>query len=81
MLTIDNYVGIVAGVIAIICGPLIIRHRVTIYRVVSDSNRAFFGKVGGRVSKGSSPWWIGFCGAGLLAIGVGVLLMGIFARV
>lgn len=78
--TIENYVVIAAGVVALVCGPLIVRNRRKLFNVFADTNRALGGAPGRQVAKGSSPFWVGFVGVGLAVIGFVALLIGIFAR-
>ena len=79
-MTFENYIAIAIGLVAVGGGPLLVRHRAKVFRVIADTNRAFGGAAGREVGKRSSPWWIGFCGVGLTLIGVVAGLVGIFAR-
>ncbi|WP_152642159.1 hypothetical protein [Microbacterium azadirachtae] len=79
-MTLENYLATVIGVTAVACGPFIIRHRVRIFHVIVDANRAMYGSSGRLLARRSSPWWVGFCGVWLMIIGVGAILVGIFGR-
>lgn len=79
-MTIENYIVIAVGLVAVVCGPLMVRHRVKVFRFFSDAQRALGGAVGRAVAEGSSPFWIGFVGAGLTFIGLVAIGVGIFGR-
>lgn len=79
-MTIENYVAIAVGLIAIVCGPLMVRNRVKIFDTIANTNRALGGAPGREVAKRSSPWWIGFVGVGLSVIGIVAVIAGIVAR-
>lgn len=79
-MTYENYIVIAVGIIALICGPLIVRNRVKIFDFFSVTLRALGAAPGRAAVKGSSPFWVGFTGAGLTFIGVVAFFAGIFAR-
>ncbi|MFJ4166837.1 hypothetical protein ACIPY5_14900 [Microbacterium sp. NPDC089698] len=79
-MTAENYIAIVIGAIALMCGPIVIIFREKIYRVIADTNRALGGGVGRAAARRSSPVWIGIWGGALMFIGVGGILVGIFSR-
>lgn len=79
-MTAENYVAIIIGTIALMCGPIVILNRKRIYRVIADTNRALGGSVGRAAARRSSPVWIGLWGGALMFIGVGGILVGIFSR-
>ena len=79
-MTVENYLVMMVGVIALVCGPLIVRNRKKLFDVYADANRAMWGELGRQVAKRSSPFWVGFVGVGLAAIGFVAILIGIFAR-
>ena len=79
-MTIENYIVIAVGLIAVVCGPLMVWHRVKVFRFFADAQRALGGAVGRTVAKRSSPFWIGFCGVGLTIIGLVAIGVGIFGR-
>ncbi|GAA2926234.1 hypothetical protein GCM10010458_05200 [Microbacterium luteolum] len=79
-MTIENYVALSVGVIALLCGPLIVRNRRKIFGVISDTLRALGGTPGRQVVKMSSPFWVGFTGVVLAAIGVIAIIAGVFVR-
>lgn len=79
-MTYENYIVIAIGIIALICGPLVIRNRVKIFEFFAVTLRALGGAPGRAAVKGSSPFWIGFVGVGLTFIGVVAFFGGIFGR-
>lgn len=54
-MTFENYIAIAIGLVAVGCGPLLVRHRAKVFRVIADTNRAFGGPAGREVGKRSSP--------------------------
>jgi hypothetical protein len=79
-MTIENFIAIALGLVAVVCGPLMIRNRKKLYDLFADTQRALGGAPGRYVAKGSSPFWVGFVGVGCTAIGVVAILVGIFTR-
>ncbi|WP_372968627.1 hypothetical protein [Microbacterium sp.] len=79
-MTIENYIVLAVGFVAVVCGPLIVRNRVKVFQLISDTQRALGGAVGRAVAAGSSPFWIGFAGVGLMIIGLVAIGAGIFGR-
>lgn len=79
-MTIENYAVIAIGVIALVCGLAVFKNRQKLFGVFTDAHRAFGGALGRQVAKRASSFWVGFVGAGIIAIGVVAILIGIFAR-
>lgn len=42
-MTIENYLAIAAGLVAVVCGPLMVRHRVKVFGFSSDAQRVLGG--------------------------------------
>jgi small-conductance mechanosensitive channel len=79
-MTLENFIVIAIGVVSIICGALVVRNRSKLFDVFADANRALGGPPGREVARRSSPFWVGFVGAGIVVIGAVAILAGIFAR-
>lgn len=80
-MTLENYIVMAVGVIVLVLGVILIRNRVKVFEFFTDAFGAFGGTSARQaISKGSSPFWIGFVGVGAMVIGVVAILMGIFAR-
>jgi hypothetical protein len=79
-MTIENYLALAVGLIAVVCGLLMVRHRVKVFRCLSDAQRALGGPLGRTIAKGWSPFWMGVVGGGFTFIGIVVIGVGIFGR-
>lgn len=79
-MTIENYIVIAIGLVAVICGPMMVRHRVKVFTFFADAQRALGGPIGRATANGSSPFWIGFYGVWLTIIGLVGIGIGIFGR-
>lgn len=79
-MTIENYIVLAVGLVAVVCGPLLVRNRDRLFEIFTDTNRALGGAPGREVKRLSSPWWVGFVGVGITIIGVVAIFAGIFAR-
>lgn len=52
-MTIENYLAIAAGLVAVVCGRLMVGHRVKVFGFSSGAQRALGGAVGRRSVVGS----------------------------
>lgn len=79
-MSVENYIVLAIGVIAVICGPLIVRNRVKLFEFFSDFHRTFTGTQGRAAINRSSPGNVGFVGVMLTIIGLVGIGMGLFGR-
>lgn len=77
----DNYFSLGLGVVLLVSGPLVVRHRQRLFDITADANRALGGAPGREVAKRGSAAWVGACGIAMIAFGVIALLAGVFVRV
>lgn len=79
-MTIENYIVMAVGLVVVVCGPLMVRHREKVSHFFSDAQRALGGRVGRATAKGSSPSMMRFLGVVLTIMGVVAIGAGIFGR-
>lgn len=79
-MTIENYIVIAIGLVVVVCGPLLVRHREKVSHFLSDAQRALGGRVGRVTAKGLSPSMVRFLGVALTIMGVVAIGIGIFGR-
>lgn len=79
-MTVENYIVLAVGLVAVVCGPLMVRSRAKVFRFFADAQRALGGAVGRAVADRSSPFWIGVVGVGMTFIGLVAIGIGIFGR-
>ncbi|WP_314645630.1 hypothetical protein [uncultured Microbacterium sp.] len=79
-MTIENYIAIAIGLLELVCGPLLVRHREKVFHFFNDAQRALGGRVGRVTAKGSSPSMMRFLGVVLTMMGVVTIGAGIFGR-
>jgi predicted DNA repair protein MutK len=76
-----NIVAIVLGLVAIIGGIAMFRHRVTLRERINDEQERMFGRgIGGLMRRSTTPMTgVGIPAMALVVIGVMCILVGVFA--
>lgn len=70
-------VFLILGVVFVVAGALIIKHRKSIRDLTADSEKAVFGRIGQVVGKLQTASGVGFSGGVALCIGAFFLINGI----